>query len=252
MIQRDELEHFLNDLLSSHEFSDYGPNGLQIEGKAKVEKVSFAVSATIDSITRAIEEKSDALIVHHGVFWNYQGAKALVGPHGRRVIDLVKNEISLFAYHLPLDAHLKYGNAAFIAKELSLEKILPFGNYKGMPLGLKGNFPSKTKTNELEKKLEKLFNRKITVAKGKETLESIGIITGGANNDWVLAKQEGLDSYLTGEISEYNWHDAIEAGISYFACGHHASERGGVLSLKKLIEKKYSLETVFHDSDNPV
>jgi putative NIF3 family GTP cyclohydrolase 1 type 2 len=121
-VKRRDLEKHLNQLLNIWEFRDYGPNGLQVEGSDEINKVAFAVSATVDSIEKAAQQGANALIVHHGIFWNYQGGKPIKGPHGKRVKTLVKNDISLLGYHLPLDAHLEVGNAAGIASKLELTK----------------------------------------------------------------------------------------------------------------------------------
>lgn len=254
-LKRHELLNFLNNLLQPELFEDYAPNGLQIEGKSTLQRLAFAVSATQDSLKRAIEWKADALIVHHGIFWKYQGAKTITGPWGERVKMAIKKEVNLIAYHLPLDAHLEVGNAAALAKILDLEKIEPFGLYKKRSIGAKGKFKTPLKAAEVQKTLKKLLGREIIMATPDENklINTIGIITGGANNDWTQAVEEGLDAYLTGEISEYNWHDSIEAGIHFFAGGHHATEKFGIQNLMEKIKIEFpSVEVQFFDSENPV
>lgn len=255
-INQSELDKYLADLLQIHDYQDYGPNGLQIEGKKEIKKIAFAVSATIESIKEAIKLKADALVVHHGLFWRYQGPKTITGVFAKRIKPLIENNINLFAYHLPLDAHLEIGNAAEVAKLINLTKLIPFGDYKGMPLGVKGTFAKPIKPLALKKLLKEKLNHEIILGSPDENaeLKTMGIITGGANNEWTAALNERLDSYLTGEISEYNWHDSIEAGIHYFAGGHHATERFGVQALADCIKKEFSkkeLSTVFIDSPNP-
>ena len=236
------------------QFSDYGPNGLQIEGKSAIKTIAFAVSATKDSIEKAIEKKADALIVHHGLFWKYKGACPIIGQTAKRIIPLIKNDINLFAYHLPLDAHPKYGNAATLAEKIGMTKLESFGEYKKMPLGIKGKLSNPIPAKDLQVHLEKVLNHSIIIASEnpERVVNSLGIITGGANNDWTQAVKDNLDAYLTGEISEYNWHDSKEAGIHMFAGGHHATEIFGVQALKEHLKQKYpDLDYHFIDSENP-
>ncbi|MCB9092125.1 MAG: Nif3-like dinuclear metal center hexameric protein [Halobacteriovoraceae bacterium] len=254
MLKRVELEKYLEELLKVADYADYCPNGLQIEGKDKIEKIAFSVSATADSVSKAVDWGADTLIVHHGVFWKHQGPRRIVGPQALRIKPLILNDINLFGYHLPLDGHSELGNAASLAKSLELTNLKEFGEYRRMPLGVQGTFASAVSAKELKVKIEKLLKKQITLASYDQDskIKSIGIITGGANNEWVQARDCGLDAYLTGEISEYNWHDAIEEKIHYFACGHHATERFGVLALKKHLGEKFKVEVEFFDSDNPV
>lgn len=249
-----QLHNFINQLLSPQLFDDYCPNGLQISGKETIKKIAFAVSATKDSIQKATLWGADALIVHHGVFWKYAPARPITGPWGERVKLCIQNDMNLFGYHLPLDAHLEMGNAASLAKLLDLTELAPFGEYKKTYLGVKGKFSVPVKASYLKSKLAEVLNHEIIHASpdDEQLISSLGIITGGANNEWSKALTEGVDAYLTGEISEYNWHDAIEAGIHYFAGGHHATEKFGIQSLMKLIQESYpALETMYFDSNNP-
>lgn len=253
-VNRIELEKFLSDLLQVGEFSDYGPNGLQIEGSNEITKAAFAVSATKESVAKAVEWGTQALIVHHGLFWHFHGVRTITGPFAARVAPLVKGNINLFSYHLPLDAHPQIGNAAGIATRLQLKNLSPYGSTKrGPPPGIWGELPAPLSPPELEKKLESILAHKIVASVPSEnsSINSVAIITGGANSDWVHCLEHGIDSYITGEMSEHDWHEAKESGVSMFAGGHHATERFGVLSLKELIENKFSVKTIFIDSDNP-
>jgi dinuclear metal center YbgI/SA1388 family protein len=253
-IETKALTKYLKKLLASGEFSDYGPNGLQIEGSPNIKKIAFAVSATKHSVARAVEEKADALIVHHGLFWKFHGTRTLTGPFAKRVIPLVKNDINLYGYHLPLDAHMEVGNAACVAKLIGLENLKPFGDYKGSPTGVKGKFSSPQDPIQLKEKIAKILNHDVIHSNPTEVpkISSMGIITGGANGDWALAMRAGLDSYLTGEISEHDWHDASEGEVHFFAGGHHATEQFGVQALmQKIREDHASLELFYIDSENP-
>lgn len=253
-INRLELTTFLNKLLLIDEYADYGPNGLQIEGSEEIKKIAFSVSASRDVINTAIYEKADALVVHHGLFWKFHGVRTLTGPFGKRVLPLVRNNINLLAYHLPLDGNQTFGNAAMIAQKLDLVECSPFGDYKRSVTGQKGKFKKKIKVKELKSQLENILNHPILLSSenSNDEVSTIGIITGGANAGWIDASKEGLDCYLTGEMSEHDWHEAKEWGVHMFAGGHHATEKFGIQKLKDLTEEKFpQLECIFIDSKNP-
>lgn len=249
---RKELNKFLNEILESHLFQDYGPNGLQIEGKEEIKKVAFAVSAQRDSIEKAVELGADAMVVHHGLFWKFHGTRAIKGSFAKRVKPLIQNDINLFGYHLPLDAHIEYGNAAAIAKKIDLTDLEPFGDYKGMPIGVKGKFATPLYPQELINKLETTLDHKVIHSDPNEDkIRSMGIITGGANSAWSLCIKDNLDSYLTGEMSEHDWHESREENIHFFAGGHNATEQFGVQELMKLVEKRFNIECIYISSENP-
>lgn len=251
---RNDILNYLNQLLQPSLFEDYAPNGLQVEGKSSIKRVAFAVSATQDSMNQALNWKADALIVHHGIFWKHQGARTITGGWGERVKLCVKNDLNLIAYHLPLDAHAEVGNAVSLAKEIGLTNTAPFALYKRQPMGTKGEFSNPITAKDLKARLEKILHHNVILATPDEnkSISKMGIITGGANNEWTEAMKEGLDAYLTGEISEYNWHDSIEAGIHYFAGGHHATERPGIIALMNKVKADFpALEVQFFDSENP-
>jgi len=253
-MQRKELDAFLNNLLTPSSFNDYCPNGLQIEGDEQIDKIAFAVSATRDSIEQAVDQQVDALIVHHGLFWKFHGSRTLTGSFAKRAFPLIRNNINLFAYHLPLDAHPDIGNAAVLGKQIGCLQQQPFGDYKGSPTGIKGNLTDPVSALMLQRQLQIILDHDVILASPdqQQIIKSIGIITGGANSDWVLAQQAGLDAYITGEISEHDWHESQENGIHMFAGGHAATEKGGILSLMDRIKNQYQLECVFIDSNNPV
>jgi len=253
-MHRKKLQHILATLLSPDSFTDYCPNGLQIEGSEQIKKVAFAVSATRDSIEQAVTLQADTLIVHHGLFWKFHGTRTLTGDFAKRIFPLVQNNINLLAYHLPLDAHPTVGNAAVLGRQIGCQQQAPFGNYKGSPTGIEGLLSSPISATALCQKLQTILKHDVILASPnpEQMIESIGIITGGANSDWLRARQAGLDAYITGEISEHDWHESQESGIHMFAGGHAATEKGGVLSLMQYIQEQCSIDCIFIDSANPV
>lgn len=253
VIARATLTAFFDALLKPASFPDYGPNGLQIEGAERIERAAFAVSATVESAERAIAGGADALVVHHGLFWTFHGARPLTGPFARRVLPLVRHGVNLYAFHLPLDAHPDVGNAATLGRALGLIEQQPFGDYQGVPTGVQGRLPDAPNASELRARLVALLGRDVWLASPDEEalVRSLGIITGGANREWKRALAAGLDAYLTGEMSEHDWHEAREAGLHMYAGGHHATERFGVQALMTRVECELGLECFFIDSDNP-
>lgn len=249
---RKELDKFLKEILKPYEFQDYGPNGLQIEGSETISKIAFAVSAQRHSIEEAVAQKADCLIVHHGLFWKFHGTRAIKGSFAKRVKPLIQNDINLFGYHLPLDAHIEYGNAAAIAKRIGLTELKPFGDYKGCPTGVAGKFERPLKPKDLIVKLESVLDHNILHSRPNDNeISSMGIITGGANSEWRLCLRENLDAYLTGEMSEHDWHESREDDIHMFAGGHNATEQFGVQEIMKLVQERFSVECFFIPSENP-
>ncbi|CAL1239895.1 Nif3-like dinuclear metal center hexameric protein [Candidatus Methylocalor cossyra] len=247
------LQRFLTDLLRPQDFTDYGPNGLQIEGAETIERIAFAVSATAQSALLAAEGRAQALIVHHGLFWNSQGPRPLTGPFARRVFPLVRNHINLFAYHLPLDAHPEVGNAARLAHALEMVELKPFGDPGGQPLGMRGQLPEPMTALALRDRLATVLEHPVLMASPEEhaLVRSAGIITGGANRHWPLALEAGLDAYITGEMSEHDWHESREAGLHMYAGGHNATERFGIQALMEKVRSAFEVECFFIASDNP-
>lgn len=250
---RRALEQFCNERLCVDKYQDYGPNGLQIEGKETIERVAFAVSATLDSIRAAVAKGADALVVHHGLLWNFHGVRPLVGPFGQRVQWLMKHEVSLLGYHLPLDGHVELGNAACLAQALGLQNIESFGEYQGMPTGVQGGLPVSMLPSQLQAVLEKVLQHQVLLSTPdpRHPVRTLGIITGGANGGWREAAAAGLDAYVTGEMSEHDWHDAQEAGIHMFAGGHHATEVFGIQRLMQEVQGHFAIDCFFLNASNP-
>ncbi|WP_022947966.1 Nif3-like dinuclear metal center hexameric protein [Methylohalobius crimeensis] len=252
-IERDRLTAFFNRLLEPERYQDYGPNGLQIEGTETISKIAFAVSATVRSAQKAIETGADALVVHHGLFWRFHGPRPLVGPFAQRVHPLVRHRINLYGYHLPLDGHPEVGNAAALARRIGLTDLSPFGEYQGATVGMQGTLSNPCAPKTLQQRLEQVLEHPVMLAcpEPEARLSRIGIITGGANGEWKQALAAGMDAYITGEMSEHDWHESQEAGIHMFAGGHHATEQFGVQELMVKVSEAFPVECVYLPSDNP-
>jgi len=253
MITQQQLTNFYKKLLKPNSYEDYCPNGLQVEGSAQINKIAFAVSATKDSIEQAIEQNAAALVVHHGLFWKFHGPKTLTGPFAKRVFPLVKNDVNLYAYHLPLDGHPEVGNAATLGELLGCDKQQAFGEFKGSATGIKGILDPAITATALANKLESILEHSVILASedNSQLINSVGIITGGANSEWALAKKQGLDAYITGEMSEHDWHESQEHGIHMFAGGHNATEQFGIKALMIKTQQQFDLPCVFISSENP-
>jgi dinuclear metal center YbgI/SA1388 family protein len=256
-IKREDFDSYLNDLLKPENYDDYGHNGLQVEGRNVINRIAFTVSASKEAVDFAVKKKADAIIAHHGIIWKGPELKTYTGAYANRLFPLIRNYINLYGFHLPLDAHPEIGNNYAIASQLKLHDIQPFAEYHGNTIGFMGHFASPVRVADLEKELTQFFKRNIIVSTydRKASIKTIGIVSGGAGAEWRYAQKCNLDAYLTGEISEHVWHEAMEGHIHLFACGHHATERIGICALMKKIKndyKKADIECFFIDSENPV
>ncbi|HET8870836.1 MAG TPA: Nif3-like dinuclear metal center hexameric protein [Aquabacterium sp.] len=248
VIDRDTLNQHLDNLLEVSRFKDYGPNGLQVEGKREIRKVVSGVTASLQLIDAAIAVKADAIVVHHGLFWRGQDGR-LTGWMKQRVAALMAHDINLFAYHLPLDAHPSLGNNAQWGKRLGLAADQRFGD---QDLGFIGEAPAEMTLSSLADQLTESLGRVPTVVQGDgRPLKRIAWCSGGAQGFFEAAIAAGADVFLTGELSEPQAHYARETGVAFLACGHHASERYGAQALGRRIAHDYSLEHEFIDIDNP-
>ena len=250
---RSELDTFFCQLLSPDKFADYGPNGLQIEGNDAISRIAFAVSATAESISQAVSQEAQALVVHHGLFWKFHGSKILAGAFAQRVFPLVRHYINLFAYHLPLDGHAEVGNAAVLGRYIGLTQQSSFGDYKGCPTGVQGQLEPPVTARQLQQQLTTVLAHPVLLATPNENawVSNVGIITGGANSEWRQALTQGLDAYITGEMSEHDWHESQEAGIHMYAGGHNATEQFGIQALMQQVQAQFSVDCFFIPSINP-
>ncbi len=246
------LVSYLNEQLSPQSFRDYCPNGLQIEGKSDVQKIVTGVTACQDLIDAAIELQADAILVHHGYFWKGE-PEAIVGIKKQRIQSLLAHDISLIAYHLPLDGHKEWGNNVQLAKELELEITGPLDATDLRVPGNVGRLPKPMSASDFSLWIEqKLHRAPQHIGDASDTIETIAWCTGGAQSYMQYAINQGIDAYLTGEINEPSVHNARESGTHYFAAGHHATERYGAKALGEHLAEHFALDVQFIDIDNPV
>lgn len=251
-IDRDALVAYLDELLDAPRQADFGPNGLQVAGRREVRKVVTAVSACREVFERAAAAGADLVLVHHGIFW--QGMPyTITGVQHGRVAALVENGLSLVAYHLPLDRHAELGNNALAARAFGLAAIEPFAPYQGEPIGFRGRFPEPLSPAELVARCAALYGQPPRAfLDGPERVETLGIVSGGAQKELWSAIGAGLDAYLTGEVSEWVMNVAREAGIHYLAAGHYATEVLGIRALGERVAERFGVEVELVDVPNPV
>jgi dinuclear metal center YbgI/SA1388 family protein len=253
MIKRDNLLQYCDDLLESKRFRDYCPNGLQVEGRQEIQRIITGVTASQALIDAATEEQADAIFVHHGYFWKGENP-CITGIKRKRLKSLLDAGINLFAYHLPLDAHEELGNNIQLAQRLQITPQGCFGGSNGAPdLARYGELEQPMSSVELGELVFQALQRPVQhIAGNAEKISRIGWCTGAAQSYIEAAAEQGLDAFLSGEISEQTVHVAREYGIHYFAAGHHATERYGVMALGQHLAEKFGLEVKNVDIDNPV
>ena len=250
IVLRDDLANFLATELDINRFRDYCPNGLQVQGRERVGRVVTGVTASLGLLEAAREAGADAVVVHHGFFWRGEDAR-VIGPKHRRLKLLLTNDINLFAYHLPLDAHPELGNNAQLGKRLGLVAESRFAE---QDLGWLGRADASVRTvGDLAAVVERALGRTpLLIGDREQPLGRVGWCTGAAQNTFGEAIAAGASVYLSGEISEQTVHLAHESGAAYLACGHHATERYGVQALGDYLADKFGLRHQFIDIPNPV
>jgi len=247
-----ELMKYLDEILDTKNFTDYGPNGLQIEGRKEIKKIVTGVSACVELSGAAVEKNADAILVHHGIFWDSQPA-VITKSRKDRIAPLLKNDISLIAYHLPLDAHPLYGNNAGLSFALGLKNLKQFAEYKGKNIGFIGEFeedmPAESVVSLIKQKInpESLFYNF-----GPDRIRSVAVCSGGAQNVFGEAIEKKADLFITGEQSEWVYHLAREEKVHYVSAGHHATEKFGVRLLGEHIKNEFGLDVEFMDIRNPI
>jgi len=247
-----KLANKLDQFLEIHQFKDYCPNGLQIEGREQVKKIVTGVTANQALIDAAIELNADAILVHHGFFWKGE-AQQIVGMKYKRIKALIENGINLYAYHLPLDVHPELGNNKQLAELLKIIDRRPLEPWDKRSVGRVGKFEEAVTPQELVDTISNKLDRKpLWIDGGKPEIKTLAWCTGGGQDYITIAAEQGIDAFISGEISERTVHIAKEMGIHYFAAGHHATERYGVKALGEWLEAEMDFDVTFIDIDNPV
>jgi len=252
-MQRDKIIAKLDDILQPEQFDDYCPNGLQVEGTENIKSLVSAVSASQTLINKAVELKADAILVHHGLVWKGEDQR-ICGIKAKRLKALLENNINLIAYHLPLDAHPKFGNNAELARLLGITVSGNFTDIGSVPYAFYGKLPSPMTSMELHQKIQRTFQREpmVIAASTEDRISTVAWCSGAAQNLIDQAARLGVDAYISGEISEHTVHKARELKVDYFAIGHHASERYGVQALGKHLAQKFGIRHAYIELDNPV
>ena len=248
-MQLGELQRYLDTLLNVAAMKDYCLNGLQVEGRPEVTRIICGVTASQALLDAAVAREADAVLVHHGYFWRGEDAR-VVGLRKRRLGTLLAHDISLFAYHLPLDAHPDLGNNAQLARRMGWTTSGTFGEQS---LGLIGEVPQVVSADEIAGQLGRVLGREpLRVGDGARPVRRVAWCTGAAQSMFESAIAAGCDVFVSGEISEPTVHLARESGVPYIAAGHHATERYGVQALGEHLARQFGLECPFVDVDNPV
>ncbi|MFS7359652.1 type 2 GTP cyclohydrolase I [Rahnella inusitata] len=242
-----QLEALINQKLDVSNFHDYAPNGLQVEGRRNVQRVVTGVTASQDLLDAAIAVEADAILVHHGYFWKNEPA-VVRGMKRNRLKALLVNDINLYGYHLPLDAHPVLGNNAQLAELFGIAvqgEVMPLVPYGELEKPLSGE--------ELRQRIEVILDRKVlhSAQGGPEEISRIAWCSGGGQGFIQQAAEFGVDAFISGEVSEQTIHIAREMGLHFYAAGHHATERYGVKALGEWLESEHGLDVMFIDIDNP-
>jgi dinuclear metal center YbgI/SA1388 family protein len=253
MPDRDEILGYCDDLLDCASFEDYGPNGLQVPGRTDVARIATGVSANLETLQRSIDAGADLVITHHGLLWGDQLSPISV-PMAARLRALLCADVSLAAFHLPLDAHPEIGNNALLRDALDLDADdRPFGEAKGSAVGLIGRASEPIGVDELRGRLAKAVGREpLLFDAGPERITTVGIVTGAGGFALHEAGPLGLDALVTGEPSEPVMGESREYGIHFLAGGHYATETFGIRRLGELIAERFEIEHEFIDVPNPI
>ena len=241
-------------LLQPERFQDYGPNGLQVEGKAQVRHIVSGVTASLALIEAAVAKQADAIFVHHGLFWRGQDGR-VCGWMKQRLGLLLAHDLNLFAYHLPLDAQRELGNNAQLGRQLGLQAQSYFGEQQLGFLGQRSGAAADigfASAESLAEHIQTVLNRPVVhVGRASSAIKNIAWCSGGAQGYFEAAIAAGADAFITGEISEPQAHYAREMGVVFIACGHHASERYGAPAVAAQVAAQFGISHSFIDIDNP-
>ncbi|MBI6706897.1 Nif3-like dinuclear metal center hexameric protein [Pseudomonas syringae] len=243
----EEADRYLN----SAWIQDYCPNGLQVEGRPQVMRIVSGVTASQALLDAAVDAQADLVLVHHGYFWKGENP-CVVGMKQRRLKTLLKHDISLLAYHLPLDVHPEVGNNVQLARQLDITVEGPLDPENPRVVGLIGSLSEPMTARDFARRVQDALGREALLIEGSQMIRRVGWCTGGGQNYIDQAVLEGVDLFLSGEASEQTFHSARENDISFIAAGHHATERYGVQALGDYLARRFALEHIFIDCPNPI
>ncbi|PSJ48106.1 Nif3-like dinuclear metal center hexameric protein [Zobellella endophytica] len=247
-----ELEKILNRRLNAGAIKDYCPNGLQVEGKSDVRHIVTGVTASQALVDHAVAVGADALLVHHGYFWKGEDER-VQGMKRRRLKALLSHDINLYAYHLPLDIAPGLGNNAQLATLLGITATGPLEPGNALSVAMRGELEQPLSGEQLARRLEQQLGRSVlhVADNGPEQVRRVGLCTGGGQGFITLAAEQGMDAFISGEVSEQTVHVARELGLHFYAAGHHATERYGIKALGEWLAAEHGLTVSFVDLDNP-
>ncbi len=249
MVKINELAHYTQQLMQAERFKDYCPNGLQIEGRQVIRKIVTGVTASMALLEAAYAAGADLILVHHGYFWRNEDAR-IIGIKRNRIGYLMKHDLNLMAYHLPLDAHPELGNNVQLGRRLGLNAVYYTGDEN---LVAYAELAEPVKLGDFLQKIEHSLQRTaLLIGDSNKMVSNVAWCTGAAQSYIEHAAALGADVFISGEISEQTTHQALEMGIAYVAAGHHATERYGVQALGEHLAAKFGLEHEFVDINNPV
>ncbi len=245
-MERKQLVSHLDQLLQINAMEDSSWNGLQVEGQSEVTKLGIAVDACLQTIQAAARKKCHMMLVHHGLFWG-KGVR-ITGVDKQRISKLLAAEMSVYAAHLPLDAHPEFGNNALILRLLGIDRAEPFGHHRGQVIGCQGQLPHRTAREQVCRTLNRKLQTKCQRYEfGPRTVKRVGVISGEGGFGIYEAAECGVDLLITGEWDHAKYHFAREHKINVITAGHYKTETVGVLAVAQHLEQQFGLRWVFLD-----
>lgn len=242
-----EIVSYLDHELRVADFDDTSHNGLQVESDADIQKVCCGVDASMEFFREAHERGADLLVCHHGLSWG-DSLKRITELNYRRLAFLIGNSMALYACHLPLDAHPRYGNNIQICKALKLRNLKPFGDYHGVDIGFCGTLPKPVRYSSFKKQVARVAGNEVrSMDFGGKTVRSVAVVSGGAADRVMEAGRKGVDVYVSGEPSLSAYSLAQEYGVNALFAGHYATEVFGVRALTRVLGRKFDVETELID-----
>jgi len=247
MEQLKKIVAFLDKELKLTEFDDSSNNGLQVENAGRVSSICCGVDASMEFFKEAKRRGADFLLCHHGISWG-DSLKRITGLNYGRVAFLLKNDMALYACHLPLDAHPRYGNNVQICRELGLTGVRRFGTHGGVEIGFEGRLPRPMRYENFKKRVCRVMGNEIrTMDFGRKTVTSVAVVSGAASQDVCEAGQKGIHVCLSGEPRLDAYSMAQEYGINAVFAGHYATEVFGVREFASVLKRKFKIRSEFVD-----